>query len=69
MTDKPSMVTDVTVINRINIHWKWLQDGNGLRYDKHQRGKEEAAKQKLNKNTRSRVDTQMIGTKKNTFKL
>ena len=42
MTDKPSMVTDVTVINRIHI---------------------------LHKNTRTRVDTQMIGTKKNTFQL
>ena len=50
MTDKPSMVTDVTVINRINI-------GSDQR------------RKLLNKNTRTRVDTQMIGTKKNTFQL
>ena len=50
MTDKPSMVTDVTVINRINI-------GSVQR------------RELLNKNTRTRVDTQMIGTKKNMFQL
>ena len=44
MTDKPSMVTDVTVINRVNIgseHRMALV----LRYAKYQSGKEEAPKQ------------------------
>ena len=39
MTDKQSMVTDVTVINRIDI------GSNVLHYAKHQSGKEEASKQ------------------------
>ena len=46
-------------------HWKWSQDGNGQCYTIHQSGKEEAPKQEYI----NRVDTQMIGTKKNTFQL
>ncbi len=38
-------------------------DGNGLHYPKYQSGK------LLNKNTRTRIDTQKIGTKKNMFEL
>ena len=61
MTDKPSMVTDVTVINRVNIG----SDGNELHY-----ANTRAERRKLlNNNTRTRVDTQMIGTKKNMFQL
>ena len=42
ITDKPSLVTDMTVINRVNIG----MGGNGLHYAKHlQSGKEEASKQ------------------------
>ena len=64
MADKPSMVTDVAVINRINIgsdHWMVM--GSITLNTRAERRK------LLNKNTRTRVDTQMIGTKKNTFKL
>ena len=64
MTDKPSMVTDVTR-HKPHQHWKWPQDGNGLYYTKHQA----EMRKLLNKNTRTSVDTQMIGTKKNTFQL
>ena len=62
MTDKLSMVTDVTVINRINIgsdHMKIM--GSITPNTRAER------RQLLNKNTRTRVDTQMIATKKNTF--
>ena len=52
MTDKPSMVTDVTVINHVNIGSDHRMVMGSI---------------KLNKNTRTRVDTLMIGTKKNTF--
>ena len=52
MTDKPSMVTDVTVINRVNI-------GSDHRM----------VMGSITLNTRTRVDTQMIVTKKNTFQL
>ena len=44
MTDKPSMVTDVTVLNRVNIGSD-PRMVNGLHYAKHQSGKEEASKQ------------------------
>ena len=59
MTDKPSMVTDVTVINRINIgsDHRMVMGSITLR------------RKLLNKNTRTRVDTEMIGTMKNTFQL
>ena len=46
MTDKPGMVTDVTVINRVNIGSDHrMVMGIGLHYAKHQSGKEEASKQ------------------------
>ena len=63
-TDKPSMVTDVTVINRVNIGSDHsMVMGSIIQNTKAERRK------LLNKNTRTRVDTQMIGTKKNTFQL
>ena len=64
MTDKPSMVTDVTVINRINIgsDHRMVMGSITLNIRAERR-------KLLNKNTRTRVDTQMIGTKKNTFQL
>ena len=64
MTDKPSMVTDVTFINRINIgsDHKMVMGSITLNTRAERR-------KLLNKNTRTRVDTQMIGTKKNTFQL
>ena len=53
-------MTDVTVITPINIG----SDHNGrFRYAKHR-----AERRKLlNKNTQTRVDTEMIGTKKNSL--
>ena len=64
MTDKPSMVTDVTVINRVNIGSdRSMVMGSITLNTRAERRK------LLNKNTRTRVDTQIIGTKKNTFKL
>ena len=64
MTDKPSMVTDVTVINRIDIEsdHRMVMGSITLNTRRERR-------KLLNKNTRTRVDTQMIGTKKNTFQL
>ena len=64
MTDKPSMVTEVTVINRINIgsDHRMVMGSITLNTRAERR-------QILNKNTRTRCDTQMIGTKKNTFQL
>ncbi len=64
MTDKPSMVTDVTVINRINI-------GSDHRMAMGSITQNTRAERRrlLNMNTRTRVDTQMIGTNKNTFHL
>ena len=62
MTAKPSMVTDVTVINRINIGSDHrMVMGSITRNTRAERMK------LLNKNTRTRVDTQMIGTRKKTF--
>ena len=62
MTDKPSMVTDVTVMNRVNIGSDHrIVMGSITLNTRAERRK------LLNKNTRTRVDTQMIGTKKNTF--
>ena len=64
MTDKLSMVTDVTVINRVNIGSDYrMVMGSITLNTKVERRK------LINKNTRTRVDTQMIGTKKNTFQL
>ena len=64
MTDKPSMVTDVTVINRINIGSDHRMVMGSITLNTR------AERRKLlNKITRTRVATQMIGTKKNTFQL
>ena len=64
MTDKPSMVTDVTVINRVNIGSDHMMAMGSTSLNTR------AERRKLlNENTRTRVDTQMIGTKKNTFQL
>ena len=64
ITDKPSMVTDVTVINRINIESDHRMAMGSITLNTR------AERRKLlNKNTRTRVDTQIIGTKKNTFQL
>ena len=64
MTANPSMVTDVTVINRINIGSDHRMVIGSVTLNTR------AEKRKLlNKNTRTRVDIQMIGTKKNTFQL
>ena len=64
MTDKPSMVTDVTVINRVNIgsDHRMVMGSITLNTRVERR-------KLLNKNKRTRVDTQIIGTKKNTFQL
>ena len=64
MTDKPSMVTDVTVINRINIGSDHRTVMGSITLNTR-----EERRKLLNKNTRTRVDTQTIGTKKNTFQL
>ena len=62
--DKPSMVTDVTVINRVNSGSDHRMAMGSITLNTR------AERRKLlNKNTRTRVDTQMIGTKKNTFQL
>ena len=62
MTDKPSMVADVTVMNCINI------GSNHSMVVGFVTPNTRAERRKLlNKNTQTRVDTQMIGTKKNTF--
>ena len=63
MSDKPIMVTDVTDINRINIGDHRMVMGSITLNTRAERRK------LLNKNTRTSVDTQMIGTKKNTFQL
>ena len=64
MTDKPSMVTDVTVINRVNIGSDHMMVMGSITLNTR------AERRKLlNKNTRTRVDSQMIGTKKNTFQI
>ena len=64
MTDNPSMVTDVTVINRVNIGSDHRMVMCSITLNTR------AERRKLlNKNTRTSVDTQMTGTKKNTFQL
>ncbi len=64
MTDKPSMVTDVTVIDRINIEsdHRMVMGSTTLNIRAERR-------KLLNKNTRARVDNQLIGTNKNMFQL
>ena len=64
MTDKPSMVTDVTVTNSISIGSDHMMVMGSITLNTR------AERRKLlNKNTRTRVDTEMIGMKKNTFRL
>ena len=64
MTDKPIIVTDLTVINRINIESDHRMVIGSITLNTR------AGRRKLlNKNTRTRVDTKMIGTKKNTFQI
>ena len=64
VTDKRSMVTDVIIINRASIGSDHrVVMGSVTLNTRAERRK------LLNKNTRTRVDTQMIGTKKNTFQL
>ena len=64
MTDKLSTVTNVTVINHINIGSDHMMVIGSVTLNTR------AERRKLlNKNSRTRVDTQMIGTKKNTFHL
>ena len=64
VTNKPSMVTDVTVRNRVNIGRDHRMVMGSITLNTR------AERRKLlNKNTRTTVDTQMIGTKKNTFQL
>ena len=62
ITDKPSMVTDVTVINRVDIGSDHRMVMGSVRLNI----RAERIKL-LDKNTRTRVDTQMIGKKKNKF--
>ena len=64
MTDKSSMVTDVTVISRINIGSDQSMVMGSITLNI-RAGKEEASKQECT----NKSDTQMIGTKKNTFQL
>ena len=64
MTDKPSRVTNVTVINRVNIGSDHRMVMGSITLNTR------AERRKLlNKDTRTRFDTQLIGTKKNTFQL
>ena len=64
MTDKPSMITDVTVLNRVNIESDHRMVMGSITPNTR------AERRKLlNKNTRTRVDTQMVGSKKNTFQI
>ena len=64
MTDKPSMITDMTVLNRVNIGSDHRMVMGSITLNTR------AERRKLlNKNTRTRVDTQMIGSKKNTFQI
>ena len=64
MTDKPSMITDVTVLNSVNIGSDHRMVLGSITLNTR------AERRKLlNRNTRTRVDTQMIGSKKNTFQI
>ena len=62
MTDTPSMVTHVTIINRVNMgsDHRMLMGSITLNTTAERR-------KLLNTNTQPRVGTQMIGTTKNTF--
>ena len=64
MTDKPSMIIDVTVINRVNIGSDHRMEMGSITLNTRAE-----RRNLLIKNTRKRVDTHMIGTKKNTFQL
>ena len=64
MTDKPSLVTDVTVINRVNNG-----SDNRMVMGSITLNTRAERRKLLNKNTRTRVGTQMIGSKKNTFQI
>ena len=64
MTDKPSMVTDVTVVKRVNI-----RSDHSMVMGSFTLNTRAERRKLLNKNTRTRVDTQIIETKKNTFQL
>ena len=62
MIDQPSTVTDVTFMNRVNIGSDHrMVMGSAALNTRVERRK------LLNKNTQTRVDTQIIGTKMNTF--
>ena len=64
MTAEPSMVTDVNVINRINIgSYHMMVMGSVTLNTRAER------RNQLNKNTRTRVETQTIETKKNMLQL
>ena len=62
MTDKPSIVSDVTVMNSVNTG----SDGNVGSVMSNTRAER---RKPINENTQIRVDTQMITTKKNTFQI
>ncbi len=64
MTDNPSMVTDVTVIDRVNMVTDLMMVMGSITLNTR-----EERRKLLNKNIRTRVDTQLIGTKKSTFQL
>ena len=64
VTDKASMVTDMTDINRITIGSDHRMVMGSIT-----RNTRAARRKLLNKNTRTRVDTLMIETKKNMFQL
>ena len=64
MTDKPSMVNDVTVINLVNIGRDHRMVMGSITLNTRAE-----TRKLLNKNTRTRGDTQNNGTKKNTFQL
>ena len=58
------MVTHVTVINRVNIGSDHMMVMGSITLNTRAE-----RRKRLNKNTRTIIDTQMIGTKKYTFQL
>ena len=64
MTDTPSMVTDRTVINRINIGSDHMMVMGSVALNTRAE-----SRKLLNKNTQTSVDTYIIGRKRNTFQL
>ena len=64
MTDKPNIITDVRVINRINIGSDHRMLMNNIKLDTKAEGKKLLRKKKPPK-----VDTREIGIKKNEFQL